>query len=515
VRVIHLISYYADLAIGLVLAFLLLSLVVSGVNEGIVRLLAIRSKFLWAYLRDTLDGAEVTDKIPAGLRALDGVLDRLRGVGRWLRVHLVDLLPPPTDGRSRLPATVLGVFAKLPFGKDPRPDFSPQPSPVQSPPLAPAPGTIAAEAAAGVTAKTPAETPADETANISAGTIAEAAPERIAATAAVTIAEGVVAAAVRVTETVSAAHWADPAHGIDQADEPERAPGTDAAGDTDEVVGTQEVGVAGARGIGDAGGAGRTPDVVPVGEGKSLAELLYERLQEIDHSKQGRTSIAEIPPARFAVAVMEIATEHGGVEQLISDLDVLQSPLYRPLKAVWDRASHDVEAFRKGIEDWFDGEMARLTSLYRRYVRWVIASLALAVTLVFSMDALEYGKTLLNDSAYRSSVAAFAGSGPEALAPIKARCDVKEETYACVTDVLSTPAFVQIFTHAPVGVTMRGDSSPAWTWRGGDWWDRLSAPGHWPGFLITLVALLFGAPFWWDMFRRITGIKLRTGTAAK
>ncbi len=523
-RVIHLISYYADLAIGLVLAFLLLSLVVSGVNEGIVRLLAIRSKFLWAYLRDTLDGAEVGGKIPAGLRALDGVLDRLRGVGRWLRVHLADLLPPPTDGRSRLPATVLGVFAKLPFGKDPRPDFSPQPSPVQSPPLAPAPGTIAAESSA------------------------ETAAESSAQTAAETIAETAANAAARVTETVGSAHSADPAHGIDQADESERAPGIDGGGEAERAPGidvageaervsgagdTEElrhaagvgdtgeagrapgVGVAGAPTVGDADGTGRTPDVVSVGEGKSMAELLHERLQEIDHSKQGRTSIAEIPPARFAVAVMEIATEHGGVEQLISDLDALQSPLYRPLKAVWDRASHDVEAFRKGVEDWFDGEMERLTSLYRRYVRWVIASLALVVTLLFSMDALEYGKTLLNDSAYRSSVAAFAGSGPEALAPIKARCDAKEETYACVTDVLSTPAFVQIFTHAPVGVTMRGDSSPAWTWCGGDWWDRLSSPGHWPGFLITLVALLFGAPFWWDMFRRITGIKSRTGTAAK
>jgi hypothetical protein len=159
--------------------------------------------------------------------------------------------------------------------------------------------------------------------------------------------------------------------------------------------------------------------------------------------------------------------------------------------------------------------MERLTLLYRRYVRWVIALLSLAVTLVFSMDALEYGQTLLNDSAYRSAVAAFAGSGPEALAPIKEKCEANEETYACVTDVLSTPAFVQIFSHAPVGATIQADSSPVWVWRGGDWWDRLSSPGHWPGFLITLVALLFGAPFWWDVLRRVTGIKARLDGAGK
>lgn len=453
-RVIHLISYYADLAIGLVLAFLLLSLVVSGINEGVVWLLAIRSKFLWAYLRDTLDGAEVADRVPAALRAANKMLDRLKGVGRWLRGHLVDMLPPPAYGRSRLPATVLGVFAKLPFGKDPRPDFTAQPSPVQSPLLAPARDTIAAEAVGPIGGPV-------------AGSVGDAVGSAVRA-------------AADLGDLGDPADSVDRAHGVDQADEAER-----------------------------------TPDVVPVGEGKSLTELLHERLQEIDHSTQGRTSIAQIPPARFAVAVMEIATEHGGLERLMSDLDTLKSPLYRPLKAVWDKASHDAESFRKGIEDWFDGEMELLTMLYRRYVRWVIASLALVVTLLFSVDALEYGKTLLNDNAYRSSVAAFAGSGPEALAPIKAKCDADEETYACVTDVLSTPAFVQLFTHAPVGVTMRGDSSPAWTWRGGDWWDRLSSPGHWPGFLLTLVALLFGAPFWWDVLRRATGIKARVSTSSK
>ncbi|MFF4778481.1 hypothetical protein ACFY05_37225 [Microtetraspora fusca] len=430
------ISYYTDLALGLVLAFLLLSLLVSGVNEGIVRLLGIRSKFLWAYLRDTLDGAEVAERVPAALRVLTRVLDRLKGVGRWLCARLADLLPPPGEGRSRLPATVLGVFAKLPFGRDPRPAFTARPAPVESPPLAAAPGTVAAEA-------------------------------------------------------VAAEAVADPAHGPGLAD-------------------PEEVAAATATLALPGDGPGGRPE-----EGESLADLLHERLQEIDHSARGRTNIAQIPPARFAVALMEIATDMGGVERLMRELDTLRSPLYRPLKAVWDRASHDVEAFRNGVADWFDGEMQRLTMLYRRYVRWVIAALSLLVTVIFGMDSLEYGKSLLNDSAYRSSVAAFAQSGAEALAPLRERCASGEDTYSCVTDVLSTPAFVQIFTHAPVTVEMSAEAGPSWSWRGGDWWSRVASPSHWPGFLITLFALLFGAPFWWDVFRRVTGIRSRVSTPDK
>ncbi|GAA1274238.1 hypothetical protein Psi02_03760 [Planotetraspora silvatica] len=490
------ISYYVDLAIGLILAFLLLSLLVSGLNEGIVRLLGIRSKFLWAYLRDTLDGAETGKQASLFIRMLERLLDMLKGLGRRLRAPLIDLLPPSSEGRSRLPATVLGVFAKLPFGADPRPAFSPLPAPSVSPPLAAAPDSVAAEQAVPAANAGQAVQPDP----VPAGAPAGAAPPAAGPAQAVP-ADG--AGDGGVTAEIDPA---DPAHGADQADDEERAsaaePGQEGVATTAEAI--------------SESAAEPPTEVVPPGEGKSMAELLHERLQEIDHSRRGKTSIADIPPARFAVALMEIATEHGGVEPLMRDLDQLKSPLYRPLKAVWDKANDDMEAFRRGVEEWFDGEMQRLSMLYKRYVRWVVALLSLIVTLVFSMDALEYGKTLLNDNAYRSAVTAFAQSGEDALKPFQDQCAPGQDTYTCVTDVLSTPAFVKIFTNAPVSVTMSsGDASPQWEWHGGGWWDRLSSPGHWPGFLLTLVAVLFGAPFWWDMFRRVTGLKSRVTGSTK
>ncbi|WP_373868670.1 hypothetical protein [Microbispora amethystogenes] len=488
---ISLISYYADLAIGLILAFLLLSLLVSGINEGIVRLLGIRSKFLWAYLRDTLDGAETAD----GTSRLDRIVDVLKRLVRRISTPLT-AAPSPGEGRSRLPATVLGVFARLPFGRDPRPAFSQEPPPAQSPPLAPATGTVAAEqmmAAEQATADQ-AVVRQDTTASPDGGPAA-----------------GTVGGTVSGSVGGSVGASVDPAHSADQADPLEQtvltldASTRDAGGKEETAVG----GVANAVTIDAAADGAAVGGVALPGEGKSMAELLHERLQEIDHSKRGRTSIADIPPARFAVAVLEIATEHGGVEALMRDLDALNSPLSRPLKAVWNRASHDLEAFRRGVEDWFDGEMERLTLLYRRYVRWVIAALGLVVTLVFGLDSLEYGKTLLQDNAYRSEVTAFAQSGPQALEPLRERCAPAQDTYACVTDVLSTPAFVKIFTHAPVSVSMDA-GGPVWEWHAEDWWRRLTTPGHWPGLLLTLVAVLFGAPFWWDILRRVSGMRSRS-----
>ncbi|MGV9776392.1 hypothetical protein [Streptosporangium sp. NPDC003464] len=354
------ISVYVDLAIGLVLAFLFLSLLVSGVNEGFVRLFGIRSKFLWAYLRDTMDGG-------------------------------------PQEGRSWIPAKVADVFARLPFSKDdPRPRHDPEPPPPVVEPV-----------------------PVD--------------PEVVLA-----------------TET--------PAPPVD------------------------------------------------------MTSRLYGRLQEIDRPRGARTSIADIPPERFSGAMMElVSAEEGGVEGLLTKLEAIGSPLAGHLRGVWEGAQRDMGKFRKGVESWFDGEMQRLSTLYRRYVKWVVFALGLMLTLLFSMDALEYGKTLLRDNAYRAGVAAIAGGGQDGLAALKDKCAVAGavEPYSCVTESFSSPALVKIFDHAIVSVTIPPDGSedPSFNWNGGVWWDRLITPGHWPGYLISVVALLFGASFWWDVLRRLTGIR--------
>ncbi|MFB9962131.1 hypothetical protein [Sinosporangium siamense] len=342
------------MAVGLVLAFLFLSLLVSGINEGLVRLLSIRSKFLWAFLRDTLDG-------------------------------------PDRQGRSFLPAGMRDVFTALPFSRDARPRHNSMPSPAVLSPI---------------------------------------------------------------------------------------------------------------------------PEGEAVAEGE-LTERLYERVREIDHPKAKRTSIATLPPERFALALMEFASaEPNGVQGLLDKLKAMRSPLHGHLQGIWESSAADVNRFRQQVEVWFDAEMRRLTLLYRRYVRWVVAVLGLVLTLVFSMDALEYGKTLLRDQAFREGVAAIAGGGDQGLTALKDRCTATGDSadpYRCVTEALSSPALVKIFDHALVGVAVPQNGDPQVKWNLGAWWERLISPGHWPGFVLTFAALLFGASFWWDILRRLTGIRSRAG----
>lgn len=357
-------TIYVELGIGVVLAFLLLSLLVSGINEGLNRVFAVRAKFLWAYLRDIIEGG-------------------------------------PDEKSSRLPTRVVDVLFRLPFnmmrGGDPRPDYAPPPPPMTS---------------------------------------------------------------------------------------------------TKEGV-----------------------------------EGLYERLQAIDRPKGGRTSISQVPANRFAAAIIEMAMTPDGtvkIEQLLAKLRDANSPLYTHLNGVWLAANQQVEGFRAGVESWFDGEMQRLSRLYRRNVRWVITALSIVVTLVVGLDALEYSQALMSDQAFRTQVVAASNSNPDELSNLQAICERLEAKqgeaqsagtsaggqqpsqpgpFRCISAVLADPAFAQILENSLVKVNLSARGSPEYSLNGRAWWDRARSPGHWLGFLLTVVALLFGAPFWWDLLRRLTGVR--------
>ncbi|MFC6081512.1 hypothetical protein [Sphaerisporangium aureirubrum] len=91
-------SIVLDLAVGLLAGFVVLSLLVNGVVLGYSSILALRARFLWAYLRDHLGG----------------------GADR--------------DGRTWHPKGMWGFLTHLAFGADSRPRFNPLPASSPPPP---------------------------------------------------------------------------------------------------------------------------------------------------------------------------------------------------------------------------------------------------------------------------------------------------------------------------------------------------------------------------------------------
>ncbi len=215
--------------------------------------------------------------------------------------------------------------------------------------------------------------------------------------------------------------------------------------------------------------------------------------------------MSHIPPARFSDALIEVAIDHGGVPQLLAILELNDSPAYRPLKALWARTKEDEGNFHKGVEDWFTGEMQRVSALYRHHIRKVLFIVALLVTMFFAVDSLEYVQDIVGDNAIRTEIAAEEAVAIPALGVLVAtKCPKGVNRAECLSDVLRSPAIVKLFSHSPINMKFES-GEPAMSWGGGLWLSRLFTLAHLPGYLITLLALMFGTSFWWNMLLPIIG----------
>jgi hypothetical protein len=46
------------------------------------------------------------------------------------------------------------------------------------------------------------------------------------------------------------------------------------------------------------------------------------------------------------------------------------------------------------------------------------------------------------------------------------------------------------------------------------WWTQVFNLSHVIGMVLTTVAIMFGAPFWWEVLRRLMGMRTRRPTTS-
>jgi hypothetical protein len=154
------------------------------------------------------------------------------------------------------------------------------------------------------------------------------------------------------------------------------------------------------------------------------------------------------------------------------------------LKILW-RISDDPDKFKAGLERWFDDSMARVSGWYRRRVQLVLWIVAAAVTLAIHADSLQIAQTLWRDDATRAAVTARAEKIAEA-----------DETPDGDTKYIEELENIGI----PLGWGSFPDYTDAW-----EWWRIVLLNAL--GLALTAVALTMGAPFWFDLLKKVANIR--------
>ncbi len=185
------------------------------------------------------------------------------------------------------------------------------------------------------------------------------------------------------------------------------------------------------------------------------------------------------------------------------------APLKRQLATIWAQASENITSFRHDVEGWFDGQMARVSAMYRAQIRWITVIVAILVVLAtwtygLRVDSLTLVSDLQRDQNLRQAYAALASdiSAADQAQLEKDGCGTEDD--ASKDEVLCLARGIGKADGLDIAVTKRiGPGERPW--------DAVDDTGDFfavvAGLVITIVALSFGASFWWNVLRRLTGLR--------
>ena len=198
--------------------------------------------------------------------------------------------------------------------------------------------------------------------------------------------------------------------------------------------------------------------------------------------------------------------------------------IQRVLKVLYDDAGGDIGKFRENIEIWFNNAMDRVGGWYKRKSQWVIALIAIVVTLALNVDALQIVQHLNTQSALRDAVVAQAkafsdsrtASGQPPSAGDSAVTDTKAASVeGLVGNARSVNAQLDNL-ELPIGwyrpsqaagndsrAIFRNENRLVLQTTG--WFDTVGF--HIVGWLLTALAVSLGAPFWFDTLNKFMSIR--------
>lgn len=146
--------------------------------------------------------------------------------------------------------------------------------------------------------------------------------------------------------------------------------------------------------------------------------------------------------------------------------------LKRTLVTVLQNAEGTYDGVLRGIDQFFDTGMQRVTGWYKRWAAWVVAFVSAAIVIAFNADTI----AIVRD---------FAANQQQALAfAQKAQQIANGSTIGALLNALPP---IDLAWHLPPG---------------GGWWPKIL------GLILTWFAVMLGAPFWFNVLQQIVPVRL-------
>jgi len=203
----------------------------------------------------------------------------------------------------------------------------------------------------------------------------------------------------------------------------------------------------------------------------------------------------------FQSILMEVILQGKGFDRLEEQIATLpDSDLRNVLMQFLRESEQDVEQFKGKVQKWYDDIMDRASGWYKRNTQKILIGMGFFIAVVFNADTLAIYERLESDPQTLQQVLTLAEdyvNGKDCLEIAPPRLSPE---FNASLDKLETLVNEQIESvKSPLGL---GWKNVQWSQVG--WYDVLTKLLGW---IVTALAVSLGAPFWFDLLRKLVNIR--------
>jgi hypothetical protein len=238
--------------------------------------------------------------------------------------------------------------------------------------------------------------------------------------------------------------------------------------------------------------------------GKEVCAKFYEHsyFRQLSSASKPKSSLKLpiwVEKGTFSSILADVLTPQNSKLSIPERIALVENPdLRKVLDFLWRQSNGSVEVFQRKVEAWFDDVMARAKDWFGDATKWRLFFIGLVLAGILNADTIQIYKSLSTNAAVRDQLVKDAEtftSNHESVAAI----DTSKNFQQAKTDFLANKQMYLETVQSPLGLGWgTSDSTPVdlWAW-------LIKALG----WVLTGVAVTLGAPFWYDLLRKLLSLK--------
>lgn len=245
--------------------------------------------------------------------------------------------------------------------------------------------------------------------------------------------------------------------------------------------------------------------------------ILDHPLINVSSGKKGPSYISPDNFAKVLIDVLDknsngavrLAVSRTNICKIIDDIDkdTISKDLKKSLKSLVGQSYKNVDDLQKSLQTWFDSSMDRVSGWYKRRTQLITLAVAMLLTVVFNVDTVHIADQLWKNPVMRSQLVIQSTHFINNLDNDDIAIDNDNIYSSNISDIETELKRLPIGWESTSILKKITDVYKSFSWENTVEFLKVEVLKRLPGWLITMLAISLGAPFWFDILNKLINIR--------